>query len=403
MAPSGVYAQPTPSPAVKQAFDLLMDRFVTPPSSAVILAGGWRGGVDHVNRTTGRAAGAPAPQFSGDRASDWDAFTASYSALTAGPTSVDPAALDRAIVAGMAESLKSNDTYLVRDTASGVIGVRVTTDLVVIEVSAGGPAESAGIRPGDQIVAVDGTPVTTQSGGTERIRGPVGTPVELTLRRGGTDAAAQALATRTDAGFDWVEARVLGDGIGYLRLRQWPATDAIPQFESAISLLEQAGIRGLVIDVRNARGGAYATFERIASRFIATGPLYQRTNRQGNTTTVSASGGTWSLQVPILVLVDADTRSQSELLAMALRENAGASIVGAKTAGAVTGGNVFPLDDGTRLVVTTLQVRSGLGHEINGVGLEPDLPAPFDRNAAIDGRDSQLQTAVEFLRAKAGQ
>ena len=104
-------AQAAPGPFVKQAFDLLMDRFVLPPKSDDLLKAGWDGGIAHIKGASGAEPGAPAPSFTGDRGADWNAFLAVYPALVSAlGASPDQHALDRAVVAAMAKSLHHSHT-----------------------------------------------------------------------------------------------------------------------------------------------------------------------------------------------------------------------------------------------------------------------------------------------------
>lgn len=104
-------AQAAPGPFVKQAFDLLMDRFVTPPSSATILGGGWDGGVAFVRDKVGADLVDPRPSLTGDRESDWRAFLDAYPRLVTAAAGADQVELDRAIVRSTAASLKAYNTY----------------------------------------------------------------------------------------------------------------------------------------------------------------------------------------------------------------------------------------------------------------------------------------------------
>ena len=192
-------AQAAPGPFVKQAFDLLMDRYVVPPTSTTLLTGGWTGGLDFLKTATGSEQSIGAPAFSGDRNADWTAFLGAYPQLTAaGGSSLDQHGLDYAIVSGMAKSLNSTHTFLQPSQPQANqsfvgIGVQISTDLVITEVYPGTPAEAAGVRPGDRLIAVDGTSVEGMKSDdvTPRVRGPPrsyrGAPPEqgpTMLRRG---------------------------------------------------------------------------------------------------------------------------------------------------------------------------------------------------------------------------
>jgi carboxyl-terminal processing protease len=410
--PAPVDAQVAPGPFVKQAFDLLMDRFVTPPSSATLLAGGWSGGLDFLTTATGADVSEAAPSYSGDRGRDWNAFLAAYPKLVAaGGASLDQHGLDYAVVRGMTKSLDSTHTFIqaappVTGQSYGGVGLQVSTDLIVTDVFPGTPAEAAGVRLGDRLVAVDGASVEGVASDevSSRVRGPVGDAVQLTVRRGAQPDPVVLTATRAEITVPWVSARVLDGGMGYLRLRNFPPPDGMGQFDAAIATLDGADIKSLVIDVRGNSGGPISTSERVVSRFIPDGPLYQRSNRQGQTSLVNADGSAWHRSIPIVVLVNKGSAgSGGELLASALREHGLGYIVGSHTAGFFSAGPVIPLQDGSILVIATESWRTGQGQEIEHVGLEPDQVVELDPSMLADGHDSQLDAALDYLRGKLGQ
>jgi hypothetical protein len=282
VVPSAAHAQAAPGPFVKQAFDLLMDRFVVPPTSNGLLEAGWAGGAAHVKEVAGSEPTAPAPSFSGDRSADWSAFLAGYPTLAGAiGASGDRHALDFAIVGAMAKSLNSSHTFisaastaLPGQTFAGV-GITMSADLVVTDLFPGTPAEAAGLRVGDRIIAVDGVSVEGMKSDevSPRVRGPVGSTVQFTVVRGGQAEPVTLTATRAEISVPWVNARVLEDGIGYLKIRQFPPLDAIGVFDQAVAMLDGADVKALVIDVRDNSGGFIDLSDKVVSRFIREGPI----------------------------------------------------------------------------------------------------------------------------------
>jgi len=373
------------------------------------LKAGWDGGIAHIKGASGAEPGAPAPSFTGDRGADWNAFLAGYPALVSAlGASPDQHALDRAVVAAMAKSLNSSHTFLTTDAppgqAYGGVGFQMSRELIVTDVFAGTPAEAAGLRPGDRIITVDGTIVEgmTSEDASTHARGPVGSTVQLTVRRAGQTDPVILSATRAEIAVPWVTARVLEGGIGYLKVGSFPPLDAIGLFDQAVTSLEGTDIKALVIDVRGNGGGLYATANKVMSRFVREGPLAQRTTRQGQTSTVDADGSAWGRNVPTAILVNAATGSAGELLPSALRENGTGYLVGVHTAGRLASGQRFPLQDGSTLIVAVEFLRSGKGQEVEGVGLEPDLAVELDPGALAEGRDTQLDAALTYLKGKIG-
>jgi carboxyl-terminal processing protease len=407
--PAPVGAQVAPGPFVKQAFDLLMDRFVVPPISTTLLTGGWSGGLDFLKEATGAEQSISAPAFSGDRNADWSAFLAAYPQLTAaGGASLDQHGLDYAIVSGMAKSLNSTHTFLAPappqlNQPYGGIGVTFSSELVVAEVYPGTPAEAAGIRLGDRLIAVDGDSVEglKTDDVAPRVRGGVGSPVKLSFRRGAQAEPVVLTLTRAEIRVPWASARLLDGGIGILRILSFPGPDALSQFDQAVAQLEQADVKALIIDVRGNGGGFYATANRVISRFVREGPISQTADRQGQSRTANADGSAWSRTIPIAVLVNDRTGAAAELTAAALRESGVAEqLVGTHTRGWLAGGQTFPLQDGSSLNIAFLTQRTGKGAEIEHVGLDPDLPVELDFTALAEGRDTQLEAALDYLRGK---
>ena len=156
----------------------------------------------------------------------------------------------------------------------------------------------------------------------------------------------------------------------------------------------------MVIDIRGNGGGFYATSEKVASRFIREGPIRECAPRQGAMKMTVADGSAWGRTVPISILVNERTGSGAEEVASSLRENGVANLVGRHTAGTFAGARPFPLQDGSSLIVALEVCHSGKGQEIEHVGLDPDLPVDLDVVALADGRDTQLEAALGYLRTK---
>lgn len=403
------HQQAAPGPFVQQAFDLLMDRFVTPPSSQTLLTGGWGGGVRFVKEHAAAAPEGAAPALTGDRGADWQAFLAAYPALvTALGSAAEQVDLDRAIISGMASSLAAPGAFL-RPPDSGPlgpqsayvgIGIRITPTLFISEVFGGGPAEAAGLQPGDQIIGIGGSSVESQTSQevSVKLRGPAGEPVTLTVRRDG--APLEFTITRAQVSVEWVSARLVDGNVGVLRITQFPDGGA-DLFDAAVAAV--ADTQGLVIDVRGSTGGFWSTMRLVASRFVPEGSVFETVNRQGQVSVQKTTGGFWGRDVPIVVLVDQGSQSEGETLALALRERAGAVVVGTRTPGLAGGSSLLPLQDGSSLLVRTTQVRSSAGTMVTGVGVEPDITVELDPAMLAQGKDSQLEAALAHLRAKLGQ
>jgi carboxyl-terminal processing protease len=406
-----------PGQVVKQAFDLLMDRYVIPPGSAVLLNGGWEAAVAALKEREVRNLPEARLELSDDRAADWRTFADRYPRLAAAAEGkLEQEWLDRAIIDGMARSLDEGHTYYltpeayrrsqqeVRNNNRFVgVGVVFNRDLIVTEVIEGGPADAGGVRAGDQVLevngeSIEGVPFQEVS---PKIRGDAGTPVELTLRRQGVAEPIRLSLVRREIRIEWVSHKILEDGIGYLRLRNFPLPQALGVFRQTMERFDEADIRGLVIDVRGNPGGAVDTGVEVASRFVRNGPLYQQVDRRGGQRTVTAFGDFWKRDVPIAILVDSGSGSMSEILASALQENGVGYVIGVRTAGVVAAAIPMPLEDGSGLSVTVQIINSGQGKVLNKVGVEPDRVVELDPASYRNGRDNQLEAAVGYVLEEA--
>lgn len=408
-------AQAQPGPIVRQSFDLLMDRFVVPPESGVVLNGGLDAAEEYLQAKGIGHALPERPVWTNDRNADWRLFLEAYDTIAQKAGAAIPRAdLDRVAVSGMAESFNEGHTYflppeLFREAQAQLtnqyryagIGVTMNRDLVVTEVFEGSPAEASGVQVGDQLVAVEGESVEgmTTAETSTRVRGETGTQVTISLRREGVAEPVSLTLTRAQISMDWVRTRVLDGNVGYLRIRTFPGPEALPLFRRAMDRLSAANVSALIIDVRGNGGGSVTTGEEVASQFLPDGtPIYQQIDRRERGRTGVAWGGDWGRDVPIAVLTDGGSGSMSEILAAALQENGIARVFGTKTAGVVAGTTFHPLSDGSGLSVTFLIIKSGQGRVLNDVGLQPDEVVELDTEQLRLGRDNQLEAALTYVQ-----
>jgi carboxyl-terminal processing protease len=262
------------------------------------------------------------------------------------------------------------------------------------------PAEGAGLLAGDQIVSIDGRPSATLSAeeAARQMRGAAGSTVTLGIRRPGTAGDQTIPIVRAVIRVPTTVSTMVED-VGHLRLRSFPGTAVQDEVASELAWFNAMGARALILDLRGNSGGRLDTGTRIANLFLPAGaPIYRSTTRQGRTTTRASAGGPqWTK--PIVVLIDQGTASMGEILAAALKEQAGAPLIGSNTAGAVAGSIVIPLSDGSAIQVTTLRIDSSLGSVLNVVGLQPDVAVPPPTAATRGPGDAALNAALAYLRA----
>jgi len=334
-------------------------------------------------------------------------------------------------LAGMAEAIGDPYTYYMDPKAfeefdislSGeYVGVGMVVEQIgdyvtVVSPLRGSPAERAGLRPRDRIIAVDGRDVVKVPSDVVAgiIRGQEGTPVTLTLARGKPEEETRFDVTvvREKIILESAYGKMLyGDeGIGYLQITEFSRKTPI-QFTAALDALRAEGLKALVLDLRNNGGGYLDECVTVSNTFVASGAILHRVGRDGKRNTVDASGGQpWGL--PLVVLVNEGTASAAEILAGAIKDNQAGTLVGVVTFGKGTVQTPYDLGGGSVLRLTTERWLTPNGDQITGKGITPDetvkLPEigneeePLTWSNPDDPRDTQLRRAVELLRAALGQ
>ncbi len=397
---------------VENAFNLLMDRFVHPMSSAELLQAGW----DQLDKeTSGRGLKlGPVPEFSGDRGADLDRVRNALNGFLAEPqASQDGFIAAHALVRGMVRFADEGHTYFLDpqqyqdyqswsrgDNRYVGIGISVSargSEPRIVEVYEDTPAQRAGLKSGDVIISINGQVVAglVLEEMTGLVRGPAGTTVEMVVRRGEDPLTFKM--QRTEIHLQFVKQRVVADDIGYLSLRGFPEPSVIESIEQNVAAFQEQGIRGLVLDLRGNSGGRIDVGTRLLSHFLPAGStVYEETDRSGqNRTHFSRAGSQYGL--PLVVLVDGGTASMGEIFASAVQEHGAATIVGSTTAGSVAAAQVFGLPDGTGLQVTVYEIRSPEGKPLNRVGVVPDEVIESDPTNVVAGDDPVLSRAIEIL------
>src|SRR6478752_2523304 len=272
--------------------------------------------------------------------------------------------------------------------------------LIVTQPIAGSPADKAGIKVGDIVVSVDGAALDglTVDGARDRIRGPKGSVVTLALRRGG-GAPIKLTITRDVVHTKEVESKVLADGaVGYIRLAGFSDASA-DDVVAALKAHLAAGRTKLILDVRGNPGGYVTAARKVASQFIASGPVFWEQDAQGNQVATNALGDgvATGADIRIVVLVDGGSASASEIVAGALQDTGRAQIVGQQSFGKGTVQQWQQLSgEGGAFKLTIARWLTPNKRWINGIGLTPDvivtLPTPVPA-----GSDPTLDKALQLL------
>ena len=340
---------------------------------------------------------------------------------------VDPEKMTRGAIEGMLETLgdKGHTRYLTpeereqnEDGLSGSyvgIGVQLETregDIVISSPMEGSPAEEAGVESGDVLVAVNGEDVTDEdvSGIASKVKGPEGTTVEITVSRDGDRRTFELTRAEIDsASVSW--ARIPGTDVAHVALSSF-SDDSAEELRRAFGEAREAGAERFVLDLRDNPGGRLDQAVEAAGFFLEPGSVaYVRKEASGEREEAEVEGEPGLTEAPLVVLVNENSASSSEILAGALRDNGRAKVVGETTFGTGTVLSEFELDDGSSILLGVAEWLTPDGDFIRDSGIEPDVKvAPEEGDEALSpenlrglsreealGRDAQLRAALEEL------
>ena len=283
--------------------------------------------------------------------------------------------------------------------AQGCAPIGPTCTVVIVRTIPGSPAERAGLRAGDLILAVDGAGVTGRTLGdvVTMVRGPRGTPVTLRIGRGA--AALEVRVVRDIINTPDVTSRTLASGtVGYIQISSF-GSGVAADFTAQLRALLAGGVHGLVLDLRGNPGGFVDQARTIASQFIASGPIYWEQAADGSRRAIDAEPGgiATAHSLPVVVLVDKGTASASEILAGALQDTGRATLLGTTTygKGTVQEWQLLGQDmGGFKLTIARWLTPSK--RWINGKGLTPNVLFQPPVNAPV-GTDPELDRAIQLL------
>lgn len=279
------------------------------------------------------------------------------------------------------------------------IGVR-TDRLTVIAPLKDSPAEAAGVRAGDVIVAIDDQPTETLTldEAVSLLRGEKGTKVTIVVSRDGLDNVTEITITRDTIRLTSVESSIKqtpkGEAVGYLELSHFTAaTD--DEFKEAVTALALANPRGYIIDMRNNPGGFLDSAITILGHFIGSEVAVIEEFNDRKQVPHHADGNADLADVPIVVLVNAGSASASEIVAGALADHEVATIIGTNTFGKGSVQKYEELNDGSSLKLTVARSLTPDGRTIEGNGIVPDIVVEYTEGS--DAPDEQLNRALQEI------
>lgn len=354
----------------------------------------------------------------GDREADWATFAARFTVLVErGQGAVDAGTLARTAIAAMADSLNDNHVAYIepkywRNTVSAELGLEwiptagfevaldeTTGKYFLYTVFPNSPAEQAGLRAGDLIDNIGGTPIGLGKQNRplgDLMNGLPGTGNTVQVTRPATGQTQTVIIEVADVDVPLIEIRILPGNVGYLRLRYF-SFSSDRSFERALAALQARGITSLIFDVRQNPGGSSAALMRILSHFTHDGPLAITIDEYGVHTPEQPNTAVPLLGLPWAVLCDGDSASSSDVAA-AVAKARGGRLIGTRSAGALSGARYYELEDGSALEISVIRVLGPDGETINEVGVTPHDIVPLTPADLSAGLDPPLQRAVDFLR-----
>lgn len=300
------------------------------------------------------------------------------------------------------EQLKSFNTQLQGEEYEG-IGAWVDTSseyLTIISPMPGSPAEKAGLKNGDQVIAVDGEDMTGIDGELvrQRVIGPAGSTVVLTIRRPGTPDPFDVKIARASITSSNVIGRMLDNNVAYVHLIAFGDEKTTEDLRTTLSQLFDQNPDGLILDLRNNGGGYLNSAIDVASEFIDNGVIVYEQYGDGTRNTFEAKGGGVATEIPMVVLINEGSASASEIVAGAIQDHQRGQLVGTKSYGKGSVQVWTDLVDNQGAVrVTVARWLTPNERTIHGVGLTPDVEVQITEEDIQNGRDPQLDKAVELL------
>lgn len=284
----------------------------------------------------------------------------------------------------------------------------------VVQVFDGSPASEAGLKEGDYIIKVEGKEYSADQmeEAVAIMKGEEDTNVKITVRRMEEDGKnfkdIDMEVARRDVKVDTIDESLMeirGKKIGYIHIKSFDDVTG-EDFEASYKKLKEAGMQGLVLDLRNNPGGSLDVCLDIADKFLDKGVIVTTEDKNGEVITEESDEE--KDDIPITVLVNENSASASEILSGALKDRDRAKIIGKKTFGKGIVQKLFPLDDGSGAKITISEYHTPSGAKINKVGVEPDIEVEnteegLEISKKNFSKDDQFKKALQVLLEQIGE
>ena len=275
-----------------------------------------------------------------------------------------------------------------------------TKIITIVKIFDNSPANDAGLQVGDIIDKIDGEEVA----GTDmdilvktKIRGEEGTSFKMTVLRGDERKEVELDLTRRSIEVETVAGKMLDNNIGYIAVSQFDAVTS-EQFKSNIESLQSQGMTKLIVDLRGNPGGLLDQVVDMLDYILPDGLVLYTEDKYGKREEYY-SDGSHELKIPMVVLVNENSASASEVFTATFRDFEWGTVVGKTTFGKGIVQNVLPLGDGTAVKITTQHYYPPSGYDLHKVGIKPDLEVDLNEGAKIGtDSDNQLSAAIDILK-----
>jgi len=271
--------------------------------------------------------------------------------------------------------------------------------LTIISPMPGSPAEKAGLKPGDTVLAIDGEDMTGIDGELvrQRILGPKGTIVLMTLFRESEAEPFDVEIERASIVVPSILGEMREENIAYVRLMTF-GSDTTKDLEASLKELVKQNPSGLILDLRNNGGGYLDTAIEVASQFVGDGVVMYEEYGDGRRQTFEAKQGGLATEIPLVVLINQGTASASEIVAGAIQDRNRGYLIGITSFGKGSVQNSVALENNEGAIrVTTARWLTPNNRQINKIGLQPDFIVEITEEDYSEDRDPQLEKAFAVL------
>lgn len=327
---------------------------------------------------------------------------------------VDEEALEEGIYKGYIQGLEdpysvyyneeeTKDLYETTEGEYSGIGAVLSQDLesgviTLVQIYEGSPAAKAGLKDNDILTKVGDIEVTGMdlSEVVTYIKGEKGTDVDLTVLRGEDAEEITVTATRDTVEAQTVKYEMLEGQTGYLSVSEFDSV-TYAQYEEVLNELTDQGMTGLIVDLRNNPGGNLNTVCEMLDLVLPKGTIVYTEDKDGKRETAT-SDDEHQINVPMVVLVNGNSASASEIYAGAIQDYGIGKIVGTQTYGKGVVQQIFDLGDGTSVKLTIAEYFTPNGRNIDGEGITPDVEVEYEADENNPEADNQLEKALEVMK-----